>query len=97
MAAKDLIIQFDEFQARRVERFAKMFDLTPEDFCEFSIIKTANDIENFERIVRDPDLKSQLREIVELKKSGKLSPEEFAGEVEELLSMPGDDEWTPDA
>jgi hypothetical protein len=95
--AATMTVQFDEFQTRRIERVAAMMGLAPETFSLFAIVKAAEDIENLERVIRDPDLRAQLRDVCDLRKLGKLSPADFAREVEELLSMPEDDQWSDKA
>jgi hypothetical protein len=94
--AATMTVQFDEFQTRRIERVAGMMGLAPETFSLFSILKATEDVERLERIVRDPDLKAQLRDVCDLRKLGKLTPEDFEREVAELLSMPEDDQWGVD-
>jgi hypothetical protein len=86
--AATMTVQFDEFETRRIERVAAMMGLAPETFSLFAIVKAADDIENLEKIMRDPDLKVQLKDVVDLKKLGKLTAEDFEREVVELLSMP---------
>jgi hypothetical protein len=95
--AATMTVKFDEFETRRIERVAAMMGLAPETFSLFSILKATEDVERLERVVRDPDLKAQLRDVCDLRKLGQLTAEDFEREVSELLSMPDDAAWSPEA
>jgi hypothetical protein len=79
---------------KRLERCASRLGITVEDFMVFSALRCAEDLEALERVTSDHDILNQLRDVLDLRKLGVMTPEDFAREVEELLSMPADDEWT---
>lgn len=94
MTAKDLKIKFDGEMAARVERVAARLHLSLEDLCEFSIVKAVEDMEHLARVCLDTYLREQLRDVLDLRKLGVLPQADFEREVEELLGLPDDDQWT---